>query len=306
MVIVPAHTSARTGPGLTAHQGTRRAGAYKSTCTPVIIRTGAANCYPARTIPAHQGVGTVVVVPAHTPGRPGPGLSAYLTTRCPGAYQRVGTLAIGTARITVRPARAYPGPAGQITCTIAIGTTNPAGRRPARPGAANQRIGTVIIVAAHAPARAAPGFPAYLGPECARAYQGFNAPAINSTRPVRGCFARPALAYPGVGTVVAGTTHTPGLTGPGLPACLRPGCSCAYQAFGTLGIGPAPIARRDAARTVTAANQQIGAIIIGTARIPDIAPRAARADPGCTHQTIRAMAIDTAQGTAHTCAGLPA
>ena len=125
VVIVPAHTSARTAPGLTAHQGTRRAGAYKSTSTPVIVRAGAADCYPARTIPAYQRAGTVVVVPAHTPGRPGPGLSAYLTTRCPGAYQRVGTLAIGTARITVRPARAYPGPAGQITGTIAIGTTTP-------------------------------------------------------------------------------------------------------------------------------------------------------------------------------------
>ena len=106
--------------------------------------------------------------------------------------------------------------------------------------------------------------------------------------------------------MVVGTAHTPGLTGPGLPACLRPGCSCAHQAFGTLGIGPAPIARRYTARIITAANQQIGAIIIGTARIPDIAPRAARADPGYTHQAIRAMAIDTAQGTAHTCAGLPA
>ena len=164
----------------------------------------------------------------------------------------------------------------------------------------------MIIVAAHAPARTVPGFPAYLGSERARAYQGFDAPAINSTRPASRCFARPALAHPGVGTVAVGTAHTPGLTGPGLPACLRPGCSCAYQAPGTLGIGPAPIARRDAAHTVTAANQQIGAIIIGTARIPDIAPRAARADPGYTHQTIRAMAIDTAQGTADTCAGLPA
>ena len=279
MIADTAHAPARPRPGLTAYQTARRARAYQPAGTLAVGGTRFVHRQPAcPPVPAYQALVTMAIVAAHTPARPGPGLSAYLTTGCPGAHQRVGTLVIGTACIADRPARAYPSPAGQTTGTVVVDAASPASSCPARSRAANQRAGTVAIETAHVPARTSTGLTAYQGTRRAGAYKITSTPVIVRTGTADCYPARTIPAHKRIGTVVVVAAHTPARTSTGLTTHQGTGRTSAYQGTST------PVIVRTGSPGCYpahpgAAYQRVGTVVI----VP--AHTSARTAPGLTaHQ----------------------
>ena len=202
-------------------------------------------------------------------------------------------MVVGTARIASRAGRAYISSTCQITGAIVIGTAGSADGCPACPVAANQRAGTVVIGAAHAPGGTGAGLTAYQTARCSGTYQGIGTIAIGSTCSAGGYPALAVPAYQGTVAVVVVTANATGQSIAGIAAYLGTACAGANQISSALGIGAARTAGCNTALTITAAHQGVGApIVVGTC-IADAAC-AAGTESGVTHQRVGAVVVGTA------------